>query len=131
PLVPASILVSLLLRERPAMRPPRCVIPLLVAVIGCQPPKPADTSAAAKQAIDANNAAWERLTAAGHADSIADFYQSTALLLPPNMSPVHGRDSIRAFFGSMNGMSSPPPVHTLRGDIAWTSHPIAEDFGSL
>jgi len=111
------------------MRTPRCFIPLLVAVIGCQPPKPADTSVAAKQAIDADNATWERLTAAGHADSIADFYQSTAVLLPPNMAPVHGRDSIRAFFGAMNGMSSPPPVLTLRAESVWASGPMAVEQG--
>jgi ketosteroid isomerase-like protein len=111
------------------MRPRNTLPILLAAAFGCQAAPPPDTSAQAKQAIDAANAQWPRLTAAGHADSIADFYQSTALLLPPNMSPVHGRDSIRAFFGAMNGMSSPPPVLTLRAESVWASGPMAVELG--
>ena len=111
------------------MRPlPRLTL-LLSVVLGCQPPKPADTSAAAKQAIDAANANWPRLTGAGHADSIADFYHQNAVLLPPNMAPVSGRDGIRAFFGVMNTMSSPPPVLTLRAESVWASGPLAVELG--
>ena len=102
---------------------------LFATILGCRPPAPPDTSAAARQAIDVANANWPRLTAAGHADSIADFYHPSALLLPPNMLPLHGRDSIRAFFGVMNGMSSPPPVLTLRAESVWASGPMAVELG--
>jgi len=96
---------------------------------GCQAAPPPDTSAEAKQAIDAANAQWPRLTAAGHADSIADFYQSNAVILPPNMPPMHDRESIRGFFAVMNGMSSPPPVLTLRAESVWASGPMAVELG--
>jgi len=109
------------------MRP--IYLTLLAAALACQAAPPPDTSAAAKQAIDANNARWAALTAAGHADSIADFYHSSAVILPPNMAPVHGRDAIRAFFATMNGMASPPPVLTLRAESVWASGPMAVELG--
>src|SRR6266576_2877671 len=82
---------------------------LLLAALGCQAAPPPDTTAEAKQAIDAANASWARLTATGHADSLAQYYHANAVIMPPNMTPVHGRDSIRAFFTVLNTMSSPPP----------------------
>ena len=102
---------------------------LLAAALGCQAAPPPDTTAEAKQAIDAANASWARLTAAGHADSLAQYYHPNAVILPPNMPPVHGRDSIRAFFAVLNTMSSSPPVLTVRADSVWASGPMAVDLG--
>jgi ketosteroid isomerase-like protein len=102
---------------------------LVVAALGCQAAPPPDTTAEAKQAIDAGNAAFARLTAAGHADSIADFYHANAVILPPNMPAVHGRDSIRAFFAVLNTMSSPPPILTVRAESVWASGSMAVDVG--
>ena len=51
------------------------------------------------------------------------------MILPPNMSPVHGRDAIRAFFATMNGMASPPPVLTLRAESVWATGPMAVELG--
>src|SRR5436309_1385471 len=42
------------------MRPVSRVIPLLAALLACRSAAPPDTSAAAKQAIDAANATWPR-----------------------------------------------------------------------
>ena len=107
---------------------PRHTLPILVAAaLGCQAaPPPKDTSAEAKQAIDAADAKWARLTAAGHADSLADLYHANGVMLPPNMPPVRGRDAIRGFMTMMNSMSSPPPVLTVRADsgkymVRWVS----------
>ena len=111
------------------MRPARCLVPLLAAALGCQAAPPPDTTAEAKQAIDAANASWARLTAAGHADSLAQYYHPNAVILPPNMPPVHGRDSIRAFFAVLNTMSSPPPVLTVRAESVWASGPKAVELG--
>ena len=108
------------------MRPLARLVPLLAVALACQPP---DTSAAAKQAIDAANANWARLTAAGHADSIADFYHQNGVLMPPNMAPMQGRDAIRTFFAVLNTMSSPPPTLTLRADSVWASGPMAVEQG--
>lgn len=104
----------------------RTVLLLLALPLGCQP---ADTSAAAKLAIDANNARWAQLTAAGHADSIADFYHPNGVLYPPNMPTVRGADSIRAFFAVLNTMSSPPPTLALRADSVWGTGSGALELG--
>jgi len=99
---------------------------LLAGAFAC---RPADTTASAKQAIDANNARWAQLTAAGHADSIAEFYAANAVIMPPNMAPMHGKDSIRMFFAVLNTMSSPPPTLTLRAETVWGSGAMAVEKG--
>ncbi|HYS00231.1 MAG TPA: DUF4440 domain-containing protein [Gemmatimonadales bacterium] len=107
------------------------VLPILLAAaaLGCQAAPPPDTSAEAKQAIDAANANWPRLTAAGHADSLAQYYHPSAVILPPGMPATYGRDSIRAFFAVLNTMSSPPPVLTIRAESVWASGPMAVELG--
>ena len=108
------------------MRPRHTLSILVVAALGCQAaPPPKDTSAEAKQAIDAADARWAQLTAAGHADSLADLYHVNGVMLPPNMPPVRGRDAIRGFMTMMNSMSSPPPVLTVRTESVWASGPMA------
>src|SRR5256885_6199147 len=111
------------------MRPAQTLFILLAAALGCQAAPPPDTTAEAKQAIDAANASWARLTTAGHADSLAQYYHANAVILPPNMAPVHGRDSIRAFFAVLNTMSSPPPVLTVRADSVWAGGGIGRASG--
>lgn len=111
------------------MRPVQSIPLLVVAALGCQAAPPKDTSAEAKQAIDAANANWARLTAAGHADSIADFYQTNGVMLPPNMPPVRGKEAIRAFMTTMSSMSSPPPILTVRAESVWASGPWAMELG--
>ena len=111
------------------MRPMHRLVPVVAAALACSPQTPPDTSAAAKQAIDAANANWPRLTSQGHADSIGDFYTADAVIMPPNMPPIHGRDSIRAFFAVLNGMSTPPPTLTLRAESVWGSGTMAVEQG--
>ena len=64
------------------MRPRNTLPILLAAALGCQAAPPPDTAAEAKQAIDAANATWARLTAAGHADSLAQYYHPNAMTCP-------------------------------------------------
>ena len=97
---------------------------LLLMSFACQP---ADTSASAKQAIDAANAQWPRLTSTGHADSIAEFYAADAGLMPPNMATTKGKDAIRAFFATMN--PDPHPTITLRAVTVVASGPVAVETG--
>jgi len=111
------------------MRPARCLAYLAAAALGCQAAPAKDTSAEAKQAIDAADANWARLTAAGHADSLAELYHPNGVMLPPNMPPVHGRDAIRGFMTTMNSMSSPPPVLTVRAESVWAQGPLALELG--
>ena len=111
------------------MRPVQ-IVPLLVATaLACQAAPPKDTSAEAKQAIDAVNANWARLTTAGHADSIAEFYHANGVMLPPNMAPVRGKEAIRAFMATMSSMSSPPPILTIHAESVWASGPWAMELG--
>ncbi len=109
------------------MRPISYVPALVAAVLACSQPDPPDTSAAAKQAIDAANATWPRLTSTGHADSLADLYTANAVVLPPNMSPMRGREAIRQFFAVMN--TTPAATLTLRADSVWSSGAMAVEQG--
>src|SRR2546423_15576396 len=96
---PGSARILLVLpQRRSAMRPVHHLALLLAAALGCQAAPPPDTTAEAKQAIDAANASWARLTAAGHADPLAPYYHPNAVILPPNMPPPHARDPIRPLF---------------------------------
>jgi len=105
-------------------------LPILLAVaLGCQAAPPPDTAAEAKQAIDAADANWARLTAAGHADSLAELYHPNGVMLPPNMAPVRGREAIRAFMTSMNSMSSPPPILRVWAESVWAGGPLALELG--
>ena len=108
------------------MRPTK-VIPMLLAVaLGCEAAPPKDTSAEAKRAIDAANATWAGLTSSGHADSLASYYHPNAVLLPPNMAPVHGREAIRGFFAQMNAMAA---TLTIRAESVWASGASATELG--
>jgi ketosteroid isomerase-like protein len=111
------------------MRRASLLVPTALALLGCPPVNNSDTAAAAKRAIDSANADWARLSAAGHSDSIAQFYHANAVILPPNMPPVRGRDSIAAFFAVINTMSSPPPTLELRAEEVWARGPMATELG--
>lgn len=109
------------------MRVPSFALSLsLVLALAC---RPAVDPAVAQAEIDANNARWAQLTASGHADSIADFYHTEAVLYPPNMRAVRGRDSIRTFFSYMNTMSSPPPTLSVRAESVWVAEQSATELG--
>ena len=97
---------------------------LASTAFACQP---ADTSASAKQAIDAANAQWPRLTSSGHADSIAEFYAADGALMPPNMATTKGKEAIRAFFATMN--VDPHPTITLRAVTVVANGPVAVETG--
>jgi ketosteroid isomerase-like protein len=107
------------------MRAYSCLAVLLTTAFACQP---ADTSADAKQAIDAANAQWARLTSTGHADSIAEFYAADATIMPPNMATMKGRDAIRTFFATINTIQ-PRPTLTLRAVSVVANGPVAVETG--
>ena len=71
------------------------LLPMIVAA--CRP-TPAADPAAVRQTIEAMNANAERFYRAGQADSLAAMFADDAWQLPPNMPPVHGRDSLQAFW---------------------------------
>jgi len=98
---------------------------LLAGTFACQP---ADTSASAKQAIDAANAQWGRLTGSGHSDSLAEFYATDAVMMPPNMATVKGKDAIKAFFTTMNTVD-PHPAITLSAEAVHGAGNMAMERG--
>src|SRR5467141_2882802 len=98
---------------------------LATTAFACQP---ADTSASAKQAIDAANAQWPRLTSTGHADSIAEFYAADAGLMPPNIATIRGKDAVHAFFATIKTID-PRPTLTLRAVTVVASGPVAVETG--
>jgi ketosteroid isomerase-like protein len=101
-------------------------LPLVVlTAVACQPP---DTSATAKAAIDAANAQWPRLTGSGHADSLAEFYTMDAVMMPPNMATVKGKDAIKAFFTTMNTVD-PHPTITLSAEAVHGAGNMAMERG--
>src|ERR1700752_4194562 len=112
------------------MRPYCCLAVLLTAGFACRPANTsaADTSASAKQAIDAANAQWPRLTSTGHADSIAEFYAADAVIMPPNMATMKGKDAVRAFFAEINSVA-PRPTLTLRAERVVASGTLAVEIG--
>ena len=112
------------------MRAHTCLAVLLTAAVACRPANSsaADTSANAKQAIDAANAQWARLTSSGHADSIAEFYAADGVIMPPNMATMKGKEAIRAFFATMNTMD-PKPTLTLHAEAVHGAGTMAMERG--
>lgn len=100
----------------------------LTIACACRPAPPADTSADAKRAIDAANAQWPRLTSTGHADSIAEFYAADAVIMPPNMATMKGKEAVRTFFATINSID-PRPTLTLRGEHVVASGAVAVETG--
>jgi len=107
------------------MRPHGYLVVLLTATFAC---KTADSTASAKQAIDAANAQWARLTSTGHSDSIAEFYAADAVIMPPNMATMTGKDAIKAFFATLNTMD-PKPTLTLRAEAVHAAGGLAMERG--
>src|SRR6266849_2710646 len=79
------------------MRRSRLGLLLATVLLGCQP-SPAPNPQAVRQTIDAHNASVERWYLAGQIDSLANVFAEDVWQLPPNMAPVVGRDSLRAFW---------------------------------
>ena len=69
-----------------------------VAQQGAASPAPAIDAAAARAAIDAQNAKFSRFLAANQADSLATMYTADAVGMYANTKAVMGRDSIVAYW---------------------------------
>src|SRR5438552_16210845 len=110
------------------MRLIRCVPALLAAALGCQAAPPPDTSASAKQAIDAANAQSPRLTSSGHADSIAEIYAADAVIMPPNMATMRRTDAVRTSFPTINTIDT-RPTQTPHADTALPTGSAAIETG--
>jgi len=70
---------------------------VLSVFVACQRPRASDV-AQVRRAIEARNASAERWYLAGQVDSLVTVFAEDVWQLPPNMPPVVGRDSLRAFW---------------------------------
>lgn len=105
---------------------------VLVALVGCQQAETPEQamarmereSAAARAAIEAQNARFARFFAAGQADSMLTVYTEDAELLPPNAPAVSGRENIRQWLGTMVGTGTWSIAPTTVAVIANGPHAI-------
>lgn len=70
---------------------------VVFAAFACRPANRTD-AAAVRHVIDSLNTKIEAWYDAGQADSIVAVFGQDAIQMPPNMPPVVGRDSVRAFW---------------------------------
>jgi len=109
----------------------------LATLTACQQPETAEQmharmqmeSDSARVALEAKAAAFVEAFNAGNADAMAAFYAPDAVLMPPDMPAVMGRDAIR---GGMEGMLAgmpPGSVFALRVLDVAANGPIAVDRG--
>jgi uncharacterized protein (TIGR02246 family) len=93
---------------------PRYALSTLVAVAALTACQQAETveqmqarmqmeSDSARVAIEARGVAFAEATNAGNADGVAAMYAEDAVLMPPDMPAVTGRDNIRSTFAAMMG----------------------------
>jgi ketosteroid isomerase-like protein len=73
------------------------LIVVAAAAFACRPANRTDP-AAVRHVIDSLNAKVEVWYDTGQADSIAAVFALDAIQMPPNMAPLVGRDSVRAFW---------------------------------
>jgi ketosteroid isomerase-like protein len=82
---------------------------------------------AALQAVDQT---WLKANNAGDADTMASLYDEQAVLMPPGVSAVTGREAIRAFLADFSAESvkggfvmsfGPNPAGGVSGDMGWQS----------
>ncbi len=104
----------------------------VLSATACQKPEtPAETasriereSAAARTAIEAQNARFAQFMAAGEADSMASMYTEDADVLAPNAPPVRGREAISGMFSGMGGTGSFTLTLTTESVVANGPHAI-------
>jgi uncharacterized protein (TIGR02246 family) len=80
----------------------------LAALPACAAPDPSVDPAAARNEVVAALDRYQVAARAVDPDAIAGFFTATGTLFEPGITPIRGRDSIRAFIGSFPGVQ----VHT-------------------
>jgi len=80
--------------------------------------------AAARTAIEAQDAAFSAHFSAGHADSVAALYTEDAEILPPNEKAVSGRANIQTYFGNFLALGTSSLTVTVNALAASGSHAV-------
>jgi uncharacterized protein (TIGR02246 family) len=86
-------------------------------------------SDSARVALEARAAAFVAAFNAQNAEAAAAFYAPDAVLMPPDMPAVVGRDAIRAGMEAMMGQMPPGSVFALHLTSVSANGPIAVDRG--
>lgn len=119
---------------------PRYAVSALVtvaALTACQQAETAEQmharmqmeSDSARVAIDARGKAFTEAANAGNADGIASLYTDDAVLMPPDMPAVTGRDNIRAVFAGMMAQMPGMKIAFEVQDVA-ANGPLAGERGA-
>ena len=100
---------------------------LLSLSTACQT-QPADTQAADEAALRKINEEWSKAVGARDVDKTVSYYSDDAVLMPPNIPTLTGREPIRTLWKSMlespsfNGGWTATKVEVARsGDLAYVS----------
>lgn len=101
----------------------------LIVFAACASRPSADfQSGDAENAIRKADAAFSTAARAGDANALADTYAADALLLPPNMPMLRGREAIRAFWSGLLGSASAVDL-TLNTTEVQQSGDLAMEMG--
>jgi uncharacterized protein (TIGR02246 family) len=99
---------------------------VVCAAFACRPANRTDPGAV-RHVIDSINTKVEAWYAAGQGDSVATLFAEDAVQMPPNMAPVVGRDSVRAFW--TNNLKTGKWDFDLAADEVMVSDSLAVERG--
>lgn len=102
----------------------RCLAAAALIAVACQKAETFEQESVRMQAQSDSAKAWmdqaapayARHMMAGHADSIAAYFGNNARMMPPNMTPVTGRDNIRQALAGM--LSAGPMTNVVLTPVA-------------
>lgn len=109
----------------------------VASLTACQQPETAEQvharmqmeSDSARVALEAKAAEFVAAFNAGNAEAVAAFYAPDAVVMPPDVPAVVGRDAIRASLEAMMGQMPPGSVFALRLGSVSANGPIAVERG--
>lgn len=115
------------------MRLTRLITATVITLAACQKAETPEQAAArmeqetaaARTAIEAQDAAFGAHFSAGHADSVAAIYTEDAEILPPNEKAIAGRANIQAYFAGFLGQGTASLALTTTAVAVSGTHAVA------
>jgi ketosteroid isomerase-like protein len=107
---------------------------LMLLVSGCNTAPPLVDTKAAEDAVRAADTAWSKAAVAMDVATVGSYYADDAVVLPPNMPIVHGKDAAQKAWAEMlvpgNSLSwtTSAAVSATSGDIAYTQGTYTASF---
>lgn len=115
----------------------RSIVLATALIAACKPAGETPEQAAARMQattdslttfVNAGARRWEASMVAGTMDSIAAMYASNAIVMPPNMAMVRGRDDIKTLFTNLRN-AAPPTAFTVTPQSIAASGDIGSESG--